>query len=197
MKKAEENYKNNLNRIEFSNDRKNDLKDKIILNYKKKEKRKNVVFSILIVFSILLVGTSITYADDIKYGINKVITKIYNGKSNDGSKYTNYKIESDAIVELNYDAILRDPKCEKIIDDYAGISNNDECYSLYSYEELEKELGIKLLKNDLFINNSLILNEVSRVDEKISYIKLRMPNPMNIKKESLDSTKIWVEIYAY
>lgn len=194
MKNFEKKYKNRLDSIDFSNERKDYLKSGIIEGYRKKEIRNNMIFSVLIIFCVLLIGTGIAYADDIKDSINKVITKIYNGKSSNGSNFTNYKIESDAIKELNYDANLRDPKCDKPINDYEGISENDECYSLYSYEELEKELGIKLLKNDLFKDNRIILNKVSRVDGKISYIKLRMPNPMEGKMNSNQTTDVFVEI---
>lgn len=194
MNNLEKKYKEKINSIDLPNERKDYLKGKLIKEYRKKEKIKNFFLSSLIVFSILLVGTGIAYADDIKNSINKVITKIYNGKSSNGSNFTNYKIESDAIKDLNYDANLRDPKCEKPINDYEGINENDECYSLYSYEELESELGIQLLKNDLFKDNRIILNKVSRIDGKISYIKLRMPNPMKGKMNSNESTDVLVEI---
>lgn len=189
-----EKYKECLNSIDLEVSRKDYLKKKIIINHEKKKKRKHIIYSLVIIFSIFLVNLCIAHADTIKNSINKVITKVINSSNSNGSNFDYYKIESDAIKELNYDANLRDPKCHKPINNYEGISDGDECYSLYSYEELEKELGIKLLKNDLFKDNRIILNKVSRIDEKIAYIKLLMPNPMEGKKNSNKTTDVFVEI---
>ncbi len=194
MNRLKKEYIDNINNIIFTDEKNNYLKKETINRYKKKKKKENIVFSLMIMISILLIGTGVSYAEEIRDTINKVIIKINNTKTKSESNYTEYKIESTSKKELNYEANLKEPKCEKVINDYIGISENDECYSLYTYEELEKELGIKLLKNDLFKDNRMILIKVSRVDGKISYIKLRMPNPMNGEKNSNKSTKVWVEI---
>ena len=47
---------------------------------------------------------------------------------------------------------------------------------MYTYEELEKELGIKLLRNDLFKRDKFILKTLEKKNGKISTISLYMTN---------------------
>lgn len=51
-----------------------------------------------------------------------------------------------------------------------------DSYSMYTYEELEKELGIKLLRNDLFKRDKFILKTLEKKNGKISTIILYMTN---------------------
>ena len=146
------------------------------------------------IFSILIIGTGITYANDIKASISEVITKINNRTTSNGSTYTNFKLESKARKKLNYDAVLRESTCQNYIGSCDTIDAIDECYSIYTYEELEKALGIEILKNDLFKDNRIVVTKISRKDEKISYLRFSMPNPMDAEKNSRKTTKIYMEI---
>lgn len=195
MKRLESQYKKHFDNIDWSSEKEESLKISIINGYKKKQRKRKILYSIVIIFSILLVGTGVTYADDIKESINNIVAKIRNEKTPSGVPYTNYRIESEARKKLNYDAKLSEPKCTKFVDEYLGISDNDECYSIYTYEELEDALGIKILKNDLFKHNEFILKRLSRVDGKISFIELQMINPMDAKKNSTEITDINFTIY--
>ena len=145
-------------------------------------------------FSILIIGTGITYANDIKASISKVITKISNRTTSNGSTYTNFKLESKARKKLNYDAVLRESTCQNYIGSCDTIDAIDECYSIYTYEELEKALGIEILKNNLFKDNRIVVTKISREDEKISYLRFSMLNPMDVEKNSGKTTKIYMEI---
>ncbi len=54
---------------------------------------------------------------------------------------------------------------------------------IYTYEELEKVLGIEiLLKNDLFKDNRIVVTKISVRMKKISYLRFSMPNPMDAEK---------------
>ena len=139
-------------------------------------------------------GTGITYANDIKASISKVITKISNRTTSNGSTYTNFKLESKARKKINYDAVLRESTCQNYIGSCDTIDAIDECYSIYTYEELEKALGIEILKNDLFKDNRIVVTKISREDEKISYLRFSMLNPMDAEKNSGKTTKIYMEI---
>lgn len=188
-------FKKQFDKLDIPSEREEILKNQIIDGYKKKQRNKKVVFSILIVFSGLLLGTGIIYAKDIKANIDKIVTKISERKNSQGILYKNYKIESDARKELNYDAKLEEPKCDDYIDNFTGITEDNKCYTLYTYDELESELGIKLLKNDLFERNKFILKRVSRINGKISFIELQIKNPMNAKMNSSETTYITMSVY--
>ena len=90
--------------------------------------------------------------------------------------------------------MLRESTCQNYIGSCDIIDTIDECYSIYTYEELEKALGIEILKNDLFKDNRIVVTKISRKDEKISYLRFSMPNPMDAEKNSRKTTKIYMEI---
>ena len=152
--------------------------------------------------SDMYVGKEITlmynpnYPDrlEIKASISKVITKISNRTTSNGSTYTNFKLESGARKKLNYDAVLRESTCQHQVASCDTVDAIDKCYSIYTYDELEKALGIEILKNDLFKDNRIVVTKVSRKDEKISYLRFSMPNPMDVEKNSGKTTKVYMEI---
>ena len=109
MNKINDRFNNTFDNIKLSESQSNELNQKIILGYKKRKRNKKIIFSLIMMFSILIIGTGITYANDIKASISKVITKINNRTTSNGSTYTNFKLESKArkkLKELNVD-ILR------------------------------------------------------------------------------------------
>lgn len=194
MNKLKEKYIDNISNIVLTDERNEYLKLETINRYKKRKKQNKIVFSLIMIFSILIIGTGITYANDIKASISEVITKINNRTTSNGSTYTNFKLESKARKKLNYDAVLRESTCQNYIGSCDTIDAIDECYSIYTYEELEKTLGIEILKNDLFKDNRIVVTKISREDEKISYLRFSMPNPMDAEKNSRKATKIYMEI---
>ena len=194
MNKLKEKYIDNISNIVLTDERNDYLKLETINRYKKRKKQNKIVFSLIMIFSILIIGTGITYANDIKASISEVITKISNRTTSNGSTYTNFKLESKARKKLNYDAVLRESTCQNYIGSCDTIDAIYECYSIYTYEELEKTLGIEILKNDLFKDNRIVVTKISREDEKISYLRFSMPNPMDAEKNSRKATKIYMEI---
>lgn len=194
MNKLKEKYIDNISNIVLTDERNDYLKLETINRYKKRKKKNKIVFSLIMIFSILIIGTGITYANDIKASISEVITKISNRTTSNGSTYTNFKLESKARKKLNYDAVLRESTCQNYIGSCDTIDVIDECYSIYTYEELERALGIEILKNDLFKDNRIVVTKISRKDEKISYLRFSMLNPMDAEKNSGKTTKIYMEI---
>lgn len=194
MNKLKEKYIDNISNIVLTDERNDYLKLETINRYKKRKKKNKIIFSLIMIFSILIIGTGITYANDIKASISEVITKISNRTTSNGSTYTNFKLESKARKKLNYDAVLRESTCQNYIGSCDIIDAIDERYSIYTYEELEKALGIEILKNDLFKDNRIVVTKISRKDEKISYLRFSMPNPMDAEKNSRKTTKIYMEI---
>lgn len=194
MNKLKKEYIDNVNNIFLTDERNDYLRLEMINRYKKRKKRNNIVFSLIIVFSILIVGTGVTYANEIKASISKVITKISNRTTSNGSTYTNFKLESGARKKLNYDAVLRESTCQTYVGSCDTVDVIDKCYSLYTYEELEKVLGIEILKNDLFKDNRIVVTKISRENEKISYLRFSMPDPMAAEKDSGKTTKVYMEI---
>lgn len=194
MSRIEKEYIANINNIVLTDERNNYLKRETINKYKKIKKKQNIIIGLTIIFTILIIGTGVTYAKEIKDGISKVITKITNLKTQNDSYYTNYKLESSARKELNYKANLNEPRCQRSFNLFENINDDDACYFAYTPEELENVLGIKILKNDFFKDNRMLLTKVSRVDENISYIKLHMPNPMNTKFGVRNQTAVWLDI---
>lgn len=194
MSKIENDYIDNIDKIILTDERNKYLKIQTINRYYKNKKKNSIIFCLVAAFSILIVSAGVTYAEEIKDGISKVITKITNLKTQNDSYYTNYKLESEARKELNYNANLNEPRCQRSFNLFENISDDDACYSAYTPEELADVLGIKILKNDFFTDNRMLLTKVSRVDGNISYIKLHMPNPMNTKFGVRNQTAVWLDV---
>ena len=194
MSKLKNNYIDNIDKITLTDERIKYLKKQTISRYYKTKKKNSIMLCLIAAFSILIVSAGVTYAEEIKDGISKVITKITNLKTQNDSYYTNYKLESEARKELNYKANLNEPRCQRSFNLFENISDDDACYSAYTPEELSNVLGIKILKNDFFKDNRMLLTNVSRVDGNISYIKLHMPNPMNTKFGVRNQTAVWLDV---
>ena len=125
-------------------------------------------------FSILIIGTGITYAEEIKEIVTSIFTKSYTEKV-DGNDVQKIKLKYNGVKEINYNADLKEPTGSGI-DSFKNEPIDKDSYSMYTYEELEKELGIKLLKNDLFKRDKFILKTLEKNDGKIATISLYMTN---------------------
>lgn len=77
MNKINDRFNNTFDNIKLSESQSNDLNQKIILGYKKKKRNKKIIFSILVITSMILVGTGITYAEEIKKIVTSIFTKSY------------------------------------------------------------------------------------------------------------------------
>lgn len=193
MKNLNSKFTKTFNEMQLSREKEDYLKEKIIFGYKKKQKRKKVFVSVIIVFGILLVGTGITYAKDFRANLDKLIMKV---KVNQEGGPSRILVRYDGGKKINNDANLSEPKCETGIDSILNKPIKEECLSMYSYEELESELNIKLLKSDLFKKNRFILQDLKREDGKITSLKLRMENVLT--PDSVDKVNgSWINMRIF
>ena len=174
MNKLKEKYIDNISNIVLTDERNAYLRLETINRYKKRKRNKKIIFSLIMMFSILIIGTGITYAEEIKEIVSSIFTKSYTEKV-DGNEVQKIKLKYNGVKEINYNADLKEPTGSGI-DSFKNEPIDKDSYSMYTYEELEKELGIKLLKNDLFKNDKFILKTLEKNDGKIATIGLYMIN---------------------
>ena len=174
MNKLKEKYIDNISNIVLTDERNAYLRLETINRYKKRKRNKKIIFSLIMMFSILIIGTGITYAEEIKEIVTSIFTKSYTEKV-DGNDVQKIKLKYNGVKEINYNADLKEPTGSGI-DSFKNEPIDKDSYSMYTYEELEKELGIKLLKNDLFKRDKFILKTLEKNDGKLATIGLYMTN---------------------
>lgn len=174
MNKINDCFNNTFDNIKLSKSQSYDLNQRIILGYKKRKRNKKIIFSLIMMFSILIIGTGIAYANEIKEIVTSIFTKSYTEKV-DGNDVQKIKLKYNGVKEINYNADLKEPTGSGI-DSLNNEPIDKDSYSMYTYEELEKELGIKLLRNDLFKRDKFILKTLEKKNGKISTISLYMTN---------------------
>lgn len=174
MNKLKEKYIDNISNIVLTDERNAYLRLETINRYKKRKRNKKIIFSLIMMFSILIIGTGITYAEEIKEIVTSIFTKSYTEKI-DNNEVQKIKLKYNGVKEINYNADLKEPTGSGI-DSFKNEPIDKDSYSMYTYEELEKELGIKLLKNDLFKRDKFILKTLEKNDGKIATISLYMTN---------------------
>lgn len=174
MNKINDRFNNTFDNIKLSESQSNDLNQRIILGYKKRKRNKKIIFSVLVITSMILFGTGVTYANEIKEIVTSIFTKSYTEKVDDND-VQKIKLKYNGVKKINYEANLKEP-IGGGIDSFNNEPIDKDSYSMYTYEELEKELGIKLLRNDLFKRDKFILKTLEKRDGKIATISLYMTN---------------------
>lgn len=174
MNKLKEKYIDNISNIVLTDERNDYLKLETINRYKKRKKKNKIIFSLIMIFSILIIGTGITYAEEIKEIVTSIFIKSYTEKI-DNNEVQKIKLKYNSVKKINYEADLKEPTGSGI-DSLNNEPIDKDSYSMYTYEELEKELGIKLLRNDLFKRDKFILKTLEKKNGKIATICLYMTN---------------------
>ena len=183
-------FKKDLNKYELDEDSLSNIKSNIYTKYKKHQRNKKIILSVVTCFFILISSLGIVYADEIKETVDKILVQYGYIIDEDGNKQDAIKVDLSIDSKINYQAKLEAPKCTKNIDWTYGIKKDDECYTTYSIEEIEKKLNIKLLKNELFVNNEYVLSIIRKNKENyIEHIEFDLYNPYNIKPNKNNSYK--------
>lgn len=101
---------------------------------------------VIVVISVLLLGTltiGVVNAEEIAKQVYNFFVSTYNTDE----KGTDITLKDSSIAEIKEDANF--PECG-----YIDASRNEECTSKYTKQELETTLGIKLLSNTLYTDES-------------------------------------------
>lgn len=163
MKK--ETYKNAMQKIKLSKEKKEEIYENII----NRERKNNIFKPILLVTTICLiviVGTLGTvYAEEIKDTISSFFIKmVYNEETHTG------KLEGNVISEINYDADIPE-------------STQYDPQTIYTYEKLETELGKSFLKSDYFKNKNFYQVFTEKEEGKIARSLFTIENFMDTKEK--------------
>ena len=100
MNKINDCFNNTFDNIKLSKSQSNDLNQRIILGYKKRKRNKKIIFSILVITSMILVGTGITYAEEIKEIVTSIFTKSYTEKI-DNNEVQKIKLKYNGVKKIN------------------------------------------------------------------------------------------------
>lgn len=189
MKKIDKLYKKEFDKVDISTKDKNRIYNNIVST-----KRNNYyVFRKLAIICSVLVFVSfigIAYAEE----IGKIFNELFSNKTvevnPDGEKLTMEEIIYKTKDNLKQDISFEDPSsCNGIYDQYyvhEGQTTDDDCYKLYSYEEIEKELNIKILKSELFKKDKLTLDTLYKENNKITFLSFKgkkMYNDYPVRKD--------------
>ena len=99
MNKINDRFNNTFDNIKLSKSQSYDLNQRIILGYKKRKRNKKIIFSLIMMFSILIIGTGITYAEEIKEIVSSIFTKSYTEKV-DGNDVQKSKLKDNGVKEI-------------------------------------------------------------------------------------------------
>lgn len=135
MKKLNDSFNNTFDNVSLSKEKLNDLNIKILKGYKKRKREKRIILSVILLLNIMLISTGVVYANEIKEIFTNLFTKTYTEKGDNGEELQKLKIMFNTVKELNYDANLKEPRCETGINTFENVPLNKDCLSMYTYEE--------------------------------------------------------------
>lgn len=164
------NYKKEFNKINPSDKEIKNIYEKIIIKKQNKSiiiLRKSLVYilAILVITSLI----SATYAKD----INKIIDKIK-------IKYIpveDSKHEGLEKIQVDYPSTVFNQNAD--FPEKEGVSfydYKDGNYKTYTYDEINKMLDVKILKNDYFKNDYLIHETGIKKDNKLTFVSFQDRN---------------------
>jgi len=145
-------FKEEFNRLDYSLEEENVIKEKVFIKYRHNRARAKVIFCVATIMIICLTGVGIVYADEIKDFVRGFKLSTYT-KENGSSNTVGV---SKIIKEMNYEADI--PEVD---------SSSEEVYT-YSISELEDLLDMKILKNDYFKEKEFRQRVTKKVDGKIA-----------------------------
>lgn len=167
-------YKKVFDEVKIENEEADDIFRDVLIRGERKKKTRKFFYSLCLFLTIFTIAISITYAKEIKNIANTFIVKYIT--KDDDTTYLN--VESNAIKEIDEQADLEE------VDFVGELDRINGNYKSYSFEELEKILGIKLLKSNKFQNQNLIIDHLEKKDNKITKITIDLDNIFNYSNGS-------------
>jgi len=181
MKNINNFYKDEFEKIDISNEKRDEINNQIKNKYMLSQRRKKTIICLSSIFLVFIVSISIVYADEIKEFINTF--KIIVTTDKDGNKVTEARSE-DYRKELNYDA------------DFPEINSIDNKNgSQYSIKQLEEGLNIKILKSDLIKNDKVKIRLLTKEKGKISSGHFFLKDILNDYERRIDVNISFVTKY--
>lgn len=149
----------------------------------KSHKNMYLKLSVAISSIVILCFFGITNANDIKKTFNSLIINYQETRDDDGNKYIELVTSYDGVLEINYDANL--PEISSWVDAFekGGIT-------YFSNHDWELLLGVKLLKNKIFVQGYNINVLRKNLDNKISYAKLYESYDLYSEEHTTDENKL-------
>ncbi len=147
MKDYEKDYKSMLNKVSLEKEELNAIKKTILSS------KKSLAFKFryaIIIIGIFLIGTTIVYGKELINIYKEYIIRKETYKNEDGETVSHYKGYFRDFIEI--------PNSNPYSEDDIG--------KYFTYEEIEKTLGIKLLKNPSLEENSFELYKLEYNDQK-------------------------------
>lgn len=148
MKDYEKNYKSMLNKVNIEQEELNTIK-KTILSSKKSPTFK-LRYAIIAIFALFIVGTGMVYGEELINIYKEYIVRKETYKNEDGETVSKYKGYYRGFIEIPSSS----PYSEEDLGKY------------FTYDEIEKTLGINILKNPSLEENSFELFKLEYNDQK-------------------------------
>lgn len=187
MKNSNKNFFCRFDNLELSNDTTKEIKNNVYKMYKKHQKNKKIFISVISIFVIFFGSLGVVYADEIKEVISSFVYQIKTIVKDNGKEETAVKYETGNKT-INYDTNIERTKCEGLeilnVREYTG---NEKCSNLYTHSEIEKVLGVKLLKSSLAKQDMVNINNVRR--NKAGKITSIIMSEANIYKNHFSNGK--------
>ncbi|MCR4581053.1 MAG: hypothetical protein K5666_00890, partial [Bacilli bacterium] len=185
MEKFDKIFKDSFDNINIKSSDSNKIYNNIVsVNRNKYIISRALIFIVLFSF---FTGMGVVYAKDIKeYVQEKYIRHLI--VSTDGEKDEVLTMNcTNCYVELNYDADFKEMNNEiyektcsrqfKQLDMFYDIEIYDEpCYEFGTFEEIERELNVQLLRSTMFKKDKLIITGLDKKEGKIAGVHLENTN---------------------
>ena len=172
-------FKNSLNKYELDEDSLSNIKSNIYTKYKKHQRNKKILLSVVTCFFIVISSLSIAYADEIKATVDKIFINVGKKQIDEEGYLNSFIIETNALKELNYKSTIEGNKCtlHKIHYKY-GELGKEQCYPIYKVNKIEKLLDIKILSN--YKENEMYLYRLEKDENNnISFVYIRDKNTLD------------------
>ena len=172
-------FKKDLNKYELDDNSLSNIKSNIYTKYKKHQRNKKIILSVVTCFFIVISSLGIVYADEIKETVDKIFINV-GKKQIDKEGYLNsFIIETNTVKELNYKSTIERNKCtlHKIHYKY-GELGKEQCYPIYKVNKIEELLDIRILSN--YKENEMYLYRLEKDENNnISFVYIRDKNTLD------------------